>query len=95
MASPTATSIAGGHSADGSLPARTEAGAVPAASAQAPLLGEVKLDLPAKPDRTATELRNWLGKVAVLLAAQRQRRSADPRQLGRFRQSNEIERQLA
>jgi hypothetical protein len=31
----------------------------------------------------------------VLLAAQRQRRAADPRQLGRFRQSNEIECHLA
>src|SRR5207253_31509 len=57
-------------------------------------LGQVGLDLPAKPDRPAAELRDGLGEAGVLLPAKRQRGSPDPGELGGLRKTDEVKRQF-
>jgi hypothetical protein len=68
-----------------------EAASIPAAPPEPPLLGLVVLDLPAKPDRSASELGDWAREVVVALASLPEGGAPDPEQRRRFRGADEIE----
>src|SRR5438067_6577719 len=75
---------------------RSAAGAdsppIPAAAAEASLLGQVALDLPAEPDRAAAKLGNRAREVRMPAATEREGGPPDAGKLGGLRQPYEVKR---
>ena len=69
-----------------------QAEAVPAAPAESALLGEVGLELPAKPDRPAAKVRNRAREVGVPAATEREGSPPDTGKLGSLGQPDKVER---
>jgi hypothetical protein len=68
--------------------------AMPAARSQPLLLRHIRLDLPAKPNRPATQLRRRTRKRRMRASPSRQRRPANPQQLRRLPHPNQIKHNI-
>jgi hypothetical protein len=68
--------------------------AMPAARSQPLLLRHIRLDLPAKPNRPATQLRRRTRKRRMRASPSRQRRPANPHQLSRLAHPNQIKHHI-